>query len=277
MRGFVLAPLLAALACHSTATPASAPVRAEPSPTRVTLEHESTGLALSCRHPAELWLAVHERTKVLGAYVSQCAKPDDDSKPYWALLDESVPVSCEEIEYLRSAILAYYGRAVPFERWRRYLTGQPWYRPPVSRSTLSPEATSNLDWLEHRTCQETSNANARDRALVEQWFAGKEAGQPELPARLFVDGQPVSREELMAFLSHAPFRFDERTPISYTLLMTTDRTVTGADVRTLSIFTSHPGIGCIDLTGTDCEGFEHLQLAFDASDHLVALHATASD
>jgi hypothetical protein len=276
MKLAAVALALAAVACKSPA-PAGPP---RPVTART---GETTGPALSCRKP-ELWLALYPRDEIPAHYCEAC---DDRCTPamQWSFLSGDVlRFGCDDLAYARSTILAYHDVAIGDEPWRSYFAAQPWYRPIRTPDELPPAARANADWLGTviDVCEgrvEAGYVRAYKPAIV-QWFQRKKAGDVRLPDTLFVDSQPATPAQFREFLDHgAPgtyFNYDLRTPIRDTSQSWWDR-FPDRTIVAFSVGTSAPTLSCVDTSGVDCEGYEHIELVFDASTReLVALAVSAA-
>jgi hypothetical protein len=117
-----------------------------------------------------------------------------------------------------------------------------------------------------------------DERRVIAWFEAKQAGRPELPAALFVDGRPAPRAEFETFLGgEGLFVLKEHTPMRYSEGSPVEGALGGDGLRTVMVATGLPPAECGDPEGSEgCEGFEWIELTYDASGALVGLHVTAA-
>lgn len=228
----------------------------------------------SCERP-ELWLAHVAHAELPAAYCAACGDRCDEGRMPWSLLERPDALACRELQYASLAIGAALGERIRDPAWRAYFTAQPWYR--VRRYRARPArwtavARGNQRWLDAmgRRCREARpEVPARVRRLVERWFAALAEGRPSIPARVFVGGGPSTRAEVRELLrTPEMFRFTQRTPVVPTPL---EHALGGPG--TVSVLTSVPSISCVIADSEDCEGYEALELTFDARGRLTALHA----
>lgn len=242
----------------------------------------------SCEQP-ELWLALYSKEEIPSRYCAACqdaCEPGEEgglTMP-WALLgdEDDFYFACNELAYLAFAIPAYHGMPVKDPFWKPYFEAQTWYKPDpnFSEGRLTKEAAENLRWAKGlaEACQskEANRVSEGDWKLVIDWFARKESGAPPLPEKLFVDGKPASREEFLEFLhSEGLYRFDRRKPVRYMESQVAQENFPGKKTRTIAVYTGNPGLSCVGV-GEDCEGFEWIELTFDETDTLLALHVAAA-
>jgi hypothetical protein len=117
---------------------------------------------------------------------------------------------------------------------------------------------------------------AADVALVRAWFAGKRAGKPELPDRLFVDGQPVTAERFLKTIDQGDlFALEKRTPLRHVADSLAGDALAGEKTRTISVDTGAPSPTCHG-DDEECEGHEWLEMTFDDRGRLRALNAAAA-
>jgi hypothetical protein len=121
----------------------------------------------------------------------------------------------------------------------------------------------------------------QDRELIRRWFSSREANRPYLPALLFVDCKPASRDEFLAFLGQDPgtgssvFHLRGDTPMSYA----SDGGICAplpAGNRVIEVDTGAPERGCVRHEPTDCEGYEMIEFSISERGEIVALHVTAA-
>jgi hypothetical protein len=250
-------PLLAFFAALGLASSASAQVPRE---------------TYACEHPA-LWLARVPLAQMEASYCEQCAARCGGGQVAWDMLrdDRATRYACRELEYASLAIGAALGERIEDPEWRDYFEAQPWYRARTPRWTEAARANQRLLQAAARSCwARTPRVPRAIRRRVVRWFERLHDGHPEVPRRVFADGEQATRAEILERLRNPDlFRFTARTSI----------TRMGADAPggpgTFMIATGRPGVDCVG-GGEECEGYEWVELTFDRAGRLTALHVAAA-
>lgn len=304
MRGFIALLFAVVACCPSRAAPraeeklpplpsATASKAVTPPKTTFTLRGQTFTLGEdhpfpTCEQP-ELWLTFVTPEKFSSVYCAQCAgstwcTPDsgDESGGPWSFASSRATKDgfwCNELRYVRHAVGAELGVAVPPGRFAPYFGHQRWYspQPSVTEADLPGAARENLEWLGEQLdgCDASGGkVTAADQRLVDDWFDANYAGRSKLPQALYSNCNRVSADEFRRLLQSEPYlRYSARTPV-----------VRGQDVGCAGLVAPpkrrvlHVHVGAW-LTGescTECEGHEILQIVLNGQGQIIALGSVMS-